>query len=314
MWLINFPSSIRHRARYHAHHRVRHLGRHGQKLHLFLALMIPPLAPARAVPEAAVATETRRADGRLARHSAMCLWGGKRLFKATVVNGAKQKRLSKKMATSRLQRVQEAAKQLQVNKEAETSQIQTGDSAPVRTVLHCGGHYAFAMEIGRSPELWFGRLALLQRKDGSVLMSPLLLDDAKKEDVRLVCSAWFEDSSDGTLVLGNVRDPTRYSAWSCFGSVDLALVPGSIDTFKFVDETHRRDLTAALELTVAGSTQRDCVAEVPVVQAESAAAAQARREAAEFMRAEKARESQSRDVREVERAPGKRRATRPVLN
>ena len=136
----------------------------------------------------------------------------------------------------------------------------------------------------------------------------------KKEDVRLVCSAWFEDSSDGTLVLGNVRDPTRYSAWSCFGSVDLALVPGSIDTFKFVDETHRRDLTAALELTVAGSTQRDCVAEVPVVQAESAAAAQARRQAAEFMRAEKARESQSRDVREVERAPGKRRATRPVLN
>ena len=139
-------------------------------------------------------------------------------------------------------------------------------------------------------ELWFGRLALLQRKDGSVLMSPLLLDDAKKEDVRLVCSAWFEDSSDGTLVLGNVRDPTRYSAWSCFGSVDLALVPGSIDTFKFVDETHRRDLTAALELTVAGSTQRDCVAEFPVVQAESAAAAQARRQAAEFMRAE-ARES-----------------------
>ena len=91
-------------------------------------------------------------------------------------------------------------------------------------------------------------------------------------------------------------------------------VQGSIETFKFVDETHRRDLTAALELTVAGSTQRDCVAEVPVVQAESAAAAQARRQAAEFMRAEKARESQSRDVREVERAPGKRRATRPVLN
>ena len=59
------------------------------------------------------------------------------------------------------------------------------DSAPVRTVLHPGGDYAFAMEVddgGSEPvsELWFGRLALLQRKHGGVIMSPLLLDDAKK--------------------------------------------------------------------------------------------------------------------------------------
>ena len=131
--------------------------------------------------------------------------------------------------------------------------------------------------------------------------------------MRLVCSAWFEDSSDGQLVLGNVRDPTRYSAWSCFGSVSLALVPGSTDTFTFVDEAHRRDLKTALQMTVAGSAQRACVPVAPV-EAESAAAAQARRQAAELMRAEKAREAQSRDLREVERSLGKRRATRPVLN
>jgi len=92
----------------------------------------------------------------------------------------------------------------------------------------------------------------------------------------------------------------------------LTLVPGSSDTFTFVDETHRRDLKAALQMTVAGSAQRACVPVVPV-EAESATAAQARRQAAELMRAEKAREAQSRDLREVERAPGKRRATRPVL-
>jgi len=60
---------------------------------------------------------------------------------------------------------------------------------------------------------WHSRLEgvvmITFRKDGSVLTSPLLLDDAKKEDVRLVCSAWFEDSSDGQLVLGKVHDPTR---------------------------------------------------------------------------------------------------------
>jgi hypothetical protein len=219
------------------------------------------------------------------------------------------------MSTSRLKRVQEAAKQLQVNKEAATTLTMPSDSAPVRTVLHPGGDYAFAMEVddgGSEPvsELWFGRLALLQRKDGGVIMSPLLLDDAKKDGVRLVCSAWFEDSPDGLLVLGNVRDPTRYSAWSCFGSVDLALMPDSTDTFKFVDETHRENLKTALGLTTA-SAQHRYTAEAPApVEAESAEGAQARRQAAELIRTERKRDAESRDIREGERAPEKRRATR----
>ena len=69
-------------------------------------------------------------------------------------------------------------------------------------------------------------------------------------------------------------------------------MPGSSETFTFVDETHRRDLKAALQMTVAGSAQRACVPVVPV-EAESATAAQARRQAAELMRAEKARSGEA---------------------
>ena len=68
------------------------------------------------------------------------------------------------MSTSRLKRVQEAAKQLQVNKEAATTLTMPSDSAPVRTVLHPGGDYAFAMEVDDgdlSQFLSFGLGALL---------------------------------------------------------------------------------------------------------------------------------------------------------
>ena len=52
-------------------------------------------------------------------------------------------------------------------------------------MLHPGGDYAFAMEVddgGSEPvsELWFGRLALLQRKDGSVICHLSFLTVLKK--------------------------------------------------------------------------------------------------------------------------------------
>ena len=90
-------------------------------------------------------------------------------------------------------------------------------------------------------------------------------------------------------------------------------MPDSTDTFKFVDETHKANLKTALGMTT-GSAQHRSTAEAPAsAEAESAVDAQARRQAAELMRAEEARDAESRGIREVERAPGKRHAARPVF-
>jgi hypothetical protein len=111
----------------------------------------------------------------------------------------------------------------------------------------------------------------------------------------------------GELIYNFDIDYSSYSAWSCLGQVDLAFVESpNGDFYVFSDPETIENLQLALELTQADEPDQQGQMEEPDEAA-------ARRQAAEQGRAAVALAAESRDVREVIRAPGKRHATSAVI-
>ena len=104
------------------------------------------------------------------------------------------------------------------------------------------------------------------------------MEDAKTDDVHFVCT-WFEEREDGMLVLGSVRDLTRYSAKSCLSTVDLKLVESSRERgniYVFADPSSRDNLLMVLETLAKLAGNQETLAE-----------AEARRQALEDARAKR---------------------------
>ena len=216
------------------------------------------------------------------------------------------------MSSSRLHRVQEAAKQLQANKAASLAADAASVAAEAlgaegsvqieRQVIENGSDLAFAMDEGGQLTLWIGRVEIMLGRNKSPVMTVMFLEDAKLDGISVVCT-WFEQVGDGTLVLGSVRDLARYSATSCLSIVDLKLVDGnSTNKYKFADPACRANLLVALQ----------ALAEPVVGIHETSAEAEQRRVAAEDARSRADLESSAPTRVHVSRAPGKRNATAAV--
>ena len=112
----------------------------------------------------------------------------------------------------------------------------------------------------------------------------MLLDDAKRARVMVVCQ-WFTETVAGgatVYVLGGVIHPIQYSAWSILGEAHLDLVDSATQTYRFVDEGGRSMFELACEVT----EPREAVSPTPQrTQApESKAETTARRKAEEESR------------------------------
>ena len=138
----------------------------------------------------------------------------------------------------------------------------------------------------------------------------MLLDDAKRARVMVVCQWYTETVTSGAtvFVLGGVAHPVQYSAWSILGESHLDLVDSSTQNNRFVDEGAR----SMFELTCEVTEPREAVSQTPPpTQAhESKAGTTARRKAEEESRKAEAVFAASTGVEVVARAPGKRRATK----
>jgi type III secretion system FlhB-like substrate exporter len=132
--------------------------------------------------------------------SAKFTWDGERRHKASMVDACKQSHIGKKMSSNRLDRVQEAARQLQANKAAAVA-LDT-DSAAAETlgaagsiqierqVIENGSDLAFAMEEGGELTLWIGRVEIMLGRNKSPLRTVMFLEDAKVDCVRFVCTCF----------------------------------------------------------------------------------------------------------------------------
>ena len=172
-----------------------------------------------------------------------------------------------------------------------------------QAVIENGSDLAFAMNEGGKLTLWVGRIEIMSGRKKIPLSTAIFLEDAKADDVHFVCT-WFEEREDGMLVLGSVRDPTRYSAQSCLSTVDLKLVESSREhgnVFVFADPACKDNLLVALE-TLAK----------PVGSQETSTEAEARRQAFEDARAKADTEAAQLERAPVQRAAGKRKATAAI--
>jgi hypothetical protein len=237
-------------------------------------------------------------DRRRSKHCAQCTFDGKRMYKKTVVSARKQDKKGRQISTMRLQRVQDAAKQIAVNRAPATC------AADKATVLQLGSDYAFAMEDDDGCGFFYvGRLQQMKRKNRSSMNTPILLDDAKREGVSLVCS-WFKEDRLGALLYDADSDLSVYSSWCCLGQVDLVFVPGVLpekDVYVYNDPDAIENLYAAVELTHRAEPAQ------PIAGGSPEEAAQ-RRQVSEQARSAAALDAESRDTRVVQRAPGKRQA------
>jgi hypothetical protein len=246
--------------------------------------------------------------------SSTLLWDGERRHKVTMVNACKQVNIGPRISSNRLDRVKQAQKQLQANKSAALAPMGTLDSAAAASggvteiqakeaVIENGSDLAFAMDEGGKLTLWIGRVEIMSGRKKIPLSTAIFLEDAKIDDVHFVCT-WFEEREDGTLVLGSVRDLTRYSAKSCLSTVDLKLVDSSRERgniYVFADPTCRDNLLVALE-TLA----------TPVGNQETLAEAEVRRQFLEDARAKADSDAAQVERAPVQRDPGKRKATAVV--
>ena len=79
----------------------------------------------------------------------------------------------------------------------------------------------------------------------------MLLDDAKRARVMVVCQ-WFTETVAGgaaVYVIGGVAHPEQYSAWGILGEAHLDLVDSATQTFRFVDDGARSMFELACEVT-----------------------------------------------------------------
>jgi len=155
-----------------------------------------------------------------------------------------------------------------------------------------------------------GHFEILRLVGDHLADGAMLLDDAKRARVMVVCQ-WFTETVAGGAtvnVLGGVIHPVQYSAWSILGEAHLDLVDSATQTYRFVDEGARSMFELACEVT----EPREAVSPTPQqTQApESKAETTARRKAEEESRKAEAVFAASTAVEVVVRAPGKRRATK----
>jgi hypothetical protein len=149
-----------------------------------------------------------------AKHSALCTWDGSRCYKRTMVDACKQEGSGSAVSSARLKRVQEAAHQIVENRKISTSRTDVGGTSlasGIVSVLELGADLAFAFNVDGKVELWIGRLNQMRRKNESTMNTPILLDAAKEEGVRLVCT-WFQYESTGRLKHNAVIDLKSYSS------------------------------------------------------------------------------------------------------
>lgn len=192
-----------------------------------------------------------------AKHSALCTWDGSRCYKRTMVDACKQEGSGSAVSSARLKRVQEAAHQIVENRKISTSRTDVGGTSlasGIVSVLELGADLAFAFNVDGKVELWIGRLNQMRRKNESTMNTPILLDAAKEEGVRLVCT-WFQYESTGRLKHNAVIDLKSYSSWSCMGVVELRPAPLAIKEsaeqwYCLEDASAYESLSAALELTL----------------------------------------------------------------
>ena len=86
--------------------------------------------------------------------------------------------MSKGMSSSRLQRGQEAAKQLEKNSDPTTEDAE----------MVLGWDFAFTVQsLGDGACMYTGRLPQMKRNNGSPISTPALPDTAKRENACLVC-------------------------------------------------------------------------------------------------------------------------------
>jgi len=235
--------------------------------------------------------EGKAPDGRNSKHSAQLTWNGVRIYKAIAVNAQKQCGTSKRISSTRLLRVQEAAKQLEKNRDPLTS------AADTATVLQLGSDFAFAFdESGGGSIIYFGRVLQMKRKNGSQMNTPITLDSAKMEDVRVVCS-WFKETKNGEFLHDSDSDHTAYSTWSVLAKVDFMFKKEHGYYLPAYPEAIER-LQLALDLTEAQTEARGEVVDGQPAGRQSNSGDTT---------------ADSIDKREVLRAPGKRRATSAVL-
>ena len=240
------------------------------------------------------------------------------MSKANAFNNEQEKYLGQRISTARLARVQEAMKQLKENNRVGAEKASGGAAVAqgkTREVLLVGHDYAFVFENGSGKStVEIGRLEILRSVGGDHLADgAMLLDDAKRARVMVVCQWFTETVTSGAtvFVLGGVVHPVQYSAWSILGEAHLDLVDSSTQTYRFVDEGAR----SMFELTCEVTEPREALFQTPQrTQAhESKAETTARRKGEEESRKAEAVFAASTAVEVVVRAPGKRRATKAAV-
>lgn len=249
-------------------------------------------------------------DALRSKHSSTCWFEGQRKSKVNAFNYEQQPYLAKRISSARLTRVQKAMKQIKRNNGASAAKAGGSGALPgdVKDVLQVGSDYAFAFEMeDGSCVVEFGRLEVMRSSGGDVLSEgAMLLDDAKRSGVKLVCQ-WFKEHG-GTLTLGDVVHPVQYSAWCVIGGASLVLVDVATRSYRHADE-HTRSL---FDLAC-GATEPLAAAAVATAQpraaVETKAETAARRKTQEDARKIERAAAASVDVAVVVRAEGKRRAT-----
>jgi len=111
--------------------------------------------------------------------------------------------------------------------------------------------------------------------------------------------------------LGNIVHPTPYSSWCCLGEVDLELQTqdSTEQTYTFVNPARRGELENAVSATSPAVAVSMAAMTTASSDPESQVEAKTRRRAAEETCKAERQAAVAADVREVVRAPGKRRAT-----
>ena len=228
------------------------------------------------------------------------------------------------MSTSRLLRVQQARDQIKLKDEiraasASSSSPSSSSAAAamavdggaeeeqVEAVLQAGSFYAFSFESGYE----IGQVLTLKNKKKETMMeTEQLLVDAKELGVSVVC-AWFKETS-GRRFVQDVVDPTPYPSLCCLGDADLKLVDVEGKIYEFSDPARHSELQimnglAQPKQVAAAAAKATAAANEAVAEERS----KRRRENALL----NAHEAEGADMvrGEVERQPGKRRATKAVV-
>ena len=137
------------------------------------------------------------------------------MSKASAFNNEQEKYLGQRISTARLARVQEAM-QLKENNRVGAEKASGGAAVAqgkTREVLLVGHDYAFVFENGSGKStVEIGRLEILRSVGGDHLADgAMLLDDAKRARVMVVCQ-WFKEtvtSGATVFVLGGVVRPVQ---------------------------------------------------------------------------------------------------------